>query len=414
MNMLKRLHNVRGDEDMLLARVGLRILAIAALLVVLLAVAIFPFSVHAHNLPPPSAASPDALTNKPPSTIAFRRQINRRLFAYIIRTQSRCKAKNVAALISKGANPNAKTEAGDGVTLLNMPVLVIAIMAEANSCAIKLVQLGAIAGISKESVADTAFQEDALWAAISQHQLCDPKLVKLLLEHGSDPNELTKGGYRVLEGAVLSSNVDCARVLIQAGAKVSGKGTKGYTALSWAGAASTPEEAEELVRMLLKHGANPNSDSFYGTTPVFSAVVETPGFRPNTQALKLLLHAGADPNVTDEKGLTPLLLALRPPNSPSLDLINTLVKGGADVNLANSKTGETPLMAAAKGNEKIVRYLLKHGAQLGRRDMDGKSAIDYARTNHCNQIVKLLIRWKASAGNQGQSQINERNLVTLL
>src|SRR5699024_3031300 len=106
---------------------------------------------------------------------------------------------------------------------------------------------------------------------------------------------------------------------------------------------------------------------------------------------RLLIAAGADPNLMNQTGQTPLLWSLSQKRETTLAAVKTLVAGGADVNLANPKTGETPLMAAAmKGDEKIVHYLLDHGANRNKKNRKGQTAADYARKAHHEKIVELL------------------------
>jgi hypothetical protein len=59
----------------------------------------------------------------------------------------------------------------------------------------------------------------------------------------------------------------------------------------------------EMVDLLLKHGADPNSQ-YGGSTPLTAAI---PGCRgPDPEVIRLLLEAGADPNLPGRNGGTPL------------------------------------------------------------------------------------------------------------
>lgn len=62
----------------------------------------------------------------------------------------------------------------------------------------------------------------------------------------------------------------------------------------------------DIAKMLLEHGANPNTRYFFGSEINLLSVSDT-------EFLRLLLTFGADPNIRDRSGLTPLMKAARLP-----------------------------------------------------------------------------------------------------
>jgi len=78
--------------------------------------------------------------------------------------------------------------------------------------------------------------------------------------------------------------------------RVDAKDVAGYTALSHA-AGHHPQLS--LAKILIKHGADPNSKNRFGSTPLFSAVNAQ-----EVEATKMLLAAGADPTIEDLDGCT--------------------------------------------------------------------------------------------------------------
>lgn len=120
-------------------------------------------------------------------------------------------------------------------------------------------------------------------------------------------------------------------------------------------------------------------------------------FAADTQNLSFLLVKGeTDLNKTNNKGTTPLLSACQ--KFGNIEVVKMLVEAGADVNvcMTRNKTvkscdkdgnpieqgqiGTTPLMLAAMiGDEKIVNYLIEHGANKTARNNSQNTALDFAR-----------------------------------
>jgi len=74
-----------------------------------------------------------------------------------------------------------------------------------------------------------------------------------------------------------------------------------------------------------------------------------------------------------------------------LDLVQSLVKEGTDVN-AMDADGRTALMYAAfNGHAHVVLHLLDQGAVLDRRDLLGRTALFFASTGPFPETVSILI-----------------------
>jgi MYND finger/Ankyrin repeats (3 copies) len=83
-------------------------------------------------------------------------------------------------------------------------------------------------------------------------------------------------------------------VLEKGWCRVDAKDIAGYTAL---GHATGRCPALELAKILLEHGADPNSRDRMGATPLFGAI-----FAQDTETTELLIDAGADPKLADYEG----------------------------------------------------------------------------------------------------------------
>ncbi len=149
----------------------------------------------------------------------------------------------------------------------------------------------------------------------------DLAAVKSLLKDGADPNAALGDGLSALHLAAAEGNLEIAKVLLSAGAKVGSKTRLGgYTPLH-----------------LASQGAH-------------------------ATVVRALLDAGADPAAaTSTSGVTALHLAAKTLNGEGTVL--ELLKRGAPVNARESQAGQTALMfAASEGRTATVVELLKGGA----------------------------------------------------
>ena len=85
------------------------------------------------------------------------------------------------------------------------------------------------------------------------------------------------------------------------------------------------KEATHIVKLLLSRGADPNSQTVNGTTPVLSPAADLVN---GAAVLKVLLDAGANLNVPTNTGNTPMKRALGYYNKP---FIIGLMRGGVNI-----------------------------------------------------------------------------------
>ncbi len=142
-----------------------------------------------------------------------------------------------------------------------------------------------------------------------------PSVTEYLLAQGADPNSQTnENGAPVLVGIAYMNNADCVRLLLEGGAdpntpqKSTGE-TPLHSCLSKPGG-----NHQEVVELLLKHGANPNLRTIRGVkTLAFWRDVRTRGETPlhraaayaSEETLQLLLSATADRTMRDANGDSP-------------------------------------------------------------------------------------------------------------
>lgn len=239
-------------------------------------------------------------------------------------------------LVERGADVKARSAIGNSV-------LMLAARPHSSHRAVELLLAHGV-----DAAATNRFGANALMAAVAGG---DIKSVRLLLKHGATvaaqgppnpENFILGGGRSPLMWAAFRGEVEILNLLIEAGANVNGEdllGTPlaqaawsdqtaaarvliergaqvnqvdhgaGFAPLHWA--ASTEESSAEFVKLLLKHGADPNLG---GGEPVdaFMDVLQTPLMlakrRGDTATLATLMAAGAT-NETPDRVRAPALPA---------------------------------------------------------------------------------------------------------
>ena len=181
-----------------------------------------------------------------------------------------------------------------------------------------------------------------------------------------------------------------------------------------------------FIRTLLEIGANPNAPVDDGFPPLIAALScarEVPGAIRRTDVddiLRLLLAAGADPNQRGTNDYTPLHMAVA---QRSLSAVQTLLDGGADPDLRTRiDECETPLeMAESAGLADIAATLKRRGQPLRRRLRSGLTLLvdvpgegEPVRRQHNYRIRLRLwlnkgeaVRWPTAWGPLGAARLED-------
>src|SRR6266702_3947949 len=204
--------------------------------------------------------------------------------------------------------------------------------------------------------------KSVLWFVVSRFpNVVAFGLAQLLLEHGADVNSQDRYNVTPLHVASCKDLFELARMFLDHGANPNSKGNKGQTPLHSLVKHSRNFSSSGLglAQLLLKHGADVNAQDKNNVTRLHLASHEG-----QFEIARMLLGHGANPNAVDDQGRTPLhrLSAGDNYGCQELDLVELLLKCGADMN-AQDKNNVTRLhLASREGQFEIVRMLLGHGA----------------------------------------------------
>ena len=188
----------------------------------------------------------------------------------------------------------------------------------------------------------------------------DVEAVKALVAAGADLNEREE--FYAMTPLILACNsnyTEMAKVLIDGGADIHLQADNGATALIMAAMNSL-----ELTELLLSKGADIHAKSNNGTGAFSNCTMGIISERIGYELAELLLAKGAEIdelNTTDfYSGYTPLFWAVYANNEK---LVKFLIEHGANVN-TTAKDEKTPLsLATESGYESIANILKAKGAK---------------------------------------------------
>jgi ankyrin repeat protein len=213
------------------------------------------------------------------------------------------------------------------------------------------------------------------------------------LERGGDVNaKVDRDGRSLLETATYTGNTDVVLVLLsnRADVKTIGPNRRGlrldYTLLHYAAFGNYVD----IAMYLLKFGMNKNARDKGNNgllenwnTPLIEAIAHG-----STEVAYLLLDNHADPTILNKYGFGPLYKAVQ---WQDCQMISDLLTINPDLHKDSDRDGMTPLhVAASNGSLDVVKLLLTWTANPIVRDMDDKSAFDYAVENGHTGVVEVI------------------------
>lgn len=171
----------------------------------------------------------------------------------------------------------------------------------------------------------------------------------------------------------------------------------------------------EILKYLISQGADPNTFWRENIFAIHEAVNSD-----NCEAVEILLNSGANINSEDGNGNTALILAIRMQNYDIVELlkfadhshmnkfgyigifyaisqfdikmIKMLLKNNTNYSTADCEISPA-LIAAYFGCDKGLKLLISDGADLSHK-YDGKTALEWAKSNGRVQCIQILEKYK--------------------
>ena len=276
-------------------------------------------------------------------------------------------------LLQSGADPTIKTNNGE--TVLTMT------MAPSLEYETDLIQWLLDTGAKSSDVCNLG-----ITPLIAAARNGYARIVKVLLDDNADVNATDKyGRSALLESARFAKDMEVITLLVKRGADINAVDNDRNTALSLAAASHL--DPVEVVRGLLKLGADSSMKNFDGMTPI--QIAASLG---RTEMVKVIMRA-------EDEGLDPLLVSR---------LVAAIVEG--DVSRVQSMlkdiTAErltdalgTPrqqckvlLQASFYGMTEIIEMLIDGGVDINSFNDDRNTALNHAARGNRIEVAKLLIK----------------------
>jgi ankyrin repeat protein len=340
----------------------------------------------------------------------------------------------IEKLLDAGADANAATTEGE-----------TALMTVARTGNVEAAGVLLARGADVNSKEQWRQQTPLMWAVAESH----PEMAQELIAHGADVNarqvkwnwerQITKeprekwmplGALTPLLFAARQGCLDCARILMKAGAEINAADPNNISPVLMA----TINGHYDVAAFLLDRGADPNIADETGRTALYAAVDmhtmpesnrpsprETDNKLSSMDLIQALLAHGANVNVQLNKlqpyrtkldrgddtmlgaGTTPMLRAAK---AGDAQVIQALLTKNADPKIPN-KTGITPLLAAAGLGTKeedttarkkteadaiaSIKLCLDAGVDVNAADNQGDTALHGAAQKGWDQVAQFLV-----------------------
>ena len=230
------------------------------------------------------------------------------------------------------------------------------------------------------------------------HGDCSKVVLQAMFKHGADVNATNKCNRTALMVACWKGNVDTLNILLNAGANTQISDADGNTCLIYAVDADCNKE---VLQAIIKHGAEETNRS--NRTALMIACQ-----KGNIDTINILLNAGANPHISDANGNTCLHYAVDA--DCSKEVLEAVIKHGADVNATNKNSRTALMIACQKGNTDTINVLLNAGANPHISDSDGNTCLINAVHGDCSkEVFQVIIKHGADVNAKNKQNKNTIN-----
>jgi ankyrin repeat protein len=276
--------------------------------------------------------------------------------------------KVVELLISKGANVNAKS-------LFGQTPLHMAKIKEIVELLIKYgANINAVDNNGYTPLLSTAVQYKSNWV--------NKSVAETLIKYGADINHKSKSEDTALVFAVRTYNQAQVKLLVENGVDVNFSEKGEDSALENAILNSINGKGSKTAEYLITKGAFLTTGSPLGFSELHWAVNQN-----NLPLVRKVLAYKAPVDYENREGNTPLILAVVNNN---IEIASLLINSGADVNI-RSKKWNSPTLFLAK-DEKMMRLLLRSGADANAMDDNGNSYLSYVKDKKLINLIQTANR----------------------